>query len=64
MSEEKTHLAAKIPVPEATALVAQAVKNGVELAEFIGYHVLKSAFGSLHPVVAKFEESHRGTTQQ
>lgn len=61
MNVGNTHLAAEIPVPEAGELVAEAVKAGVPLAVFIGYHVMRSAFGVFHPIVVDFEASHRGT---
>jgi hypothetical protein len=61
MKVGNTHLAAELPVPEAGELVALAVKTGIPLAVLIGYHVMRSAFGVLHPIVAEFEASHRGT---
>jgi hypothetical protein len=61
MKEGYTPLAVYLPVPEAGDLIAIAVRNGCEVAEYLGYLVLRSAYGALHPVVAEFEASQRGT---
>jgi hypothetical protein len=61
MTVSNTLLAAEIPVPEAEKLLFDAIRMGVSIQEFVGYHLLRSAFGVFHPTVAEFEASHRGT---
>ncbi|TCK39675.1 hypothetical protein B0G84_5015 [Paraburkholderia sp. BL8N3] len=61
MSERNTDLTAELPIPEAGELVANAVRLGVSLQKYIGYHVLRSAYGPMHPVVVEFYVAHIGT---
>jgi hypothetical protein len=61
MKDGNTHLAAEIPVPEAEKLLMDAIRMGMNIQEFVGYHVLRSAFGSMHPVVVAFEAALGGT---
>jgi hypothetical protein len=63
MTIGNTHLAAELPVPEAEKLVLDAVRMGVSMQQFIGYHVLRSAFGVNHPVVVAFEVSQFGKSR-
>lgn len=63
MTIGNTHLAAELPIPEAEKLVLDAVRMGVSMQQFIGYHVLRSAFGANHPVVVAFEVSHCGKSR-
>jgi len=57
MTPGNTHLAAELPIPEAEKLVLEAVRMGISMQQFIGYHVLRSAFGNMHPVVMAIEAS-------
>jgi hypothetical protein len=60
MTIGNTVLPAQIPVAELEKLALDAVRMGVSIQEFIGYHVLRSAFGVNHPVVVAFERSRAG----
>lgn len=60
MTDERTHLAAEIPVPEAAELVAESLRLGVSIQKYVGYHVLRSIYGVLHPEVAAFYAAHIG----
>lgn len=60
MTIGNSHLAAELPFPEMEKLVMDAVRMGVSIQQYIGYHVLRSAFGVNHPVVANFEASLNG----
>jgi hypothetical protein len=60
MKDGNTLLAAEIPVPEAEKLLFDAIRRGLDIQVLIGYHVLRSAYGVSHPIVASFEASHRG----
>ncbi|CAN0620458.1 conserved protein of unknown function [Burkholderia multivorans] len=44
-----------LPVAEAADLATRAAAEGVSTPDFLGYHVLRSAYGALHPLVAEFE---------
>lgn len=50
----------ELPVPETGELVSIAAKLGVSVQKYLGYHVLKSAYGPMHPEVAAFEVAHIG----
>ncbi|KDR39185.1 hypothetical protein BG61_34340 [Caballeronia glathei] len=60
MTNSTTNLAAELPIPEAGELVSRAIQMGVSMQIYIGYHVLRSAYGPLHPVVVQFEAAHFG----
>jgi hypothetical protein len=60
MTVGNTVLPAQIPVAELEKLALDAVRMGVSIQEFIGYHVLRSAFGVSHPVVVAFERNRAG----
>jgi hypothetical protein len=60
MSDGKTHLAAELPVPEAAELVAESLRLGVSFQKYVGYHVLRSVYGALHPEVVAFYATHIG----
>ena len=40
-----------LPVAETADLMLRAAKDGIDFAEFLGIHVLRSAYGLLHPLV-------------
>lgn len=44
-----------LPLAEAADLATKAAEQGVSTPEFLGIHVLRSAYGALHPVVIEFE---------
>lgn len=60
MNEGKTGLLVELPIPEAGELAALAASLGVSTQKYLGYHVLRSAYGPLHPEVAAFEVAHTG----
>ena len=43
-----------LPVPEAADLATRAAAANMPLAEYLGFHVLSSAYGLLHPDVRAF----------
>ncbi|MEM5429381.1 hypothetical protein [Cupriavidus oxalaticus] len=45
---------ALLPADEARDLVTRAAKLGVSTPEMLGYLILKSAYGELHPEVIAF----------
>ena len=55
MTQCKASLTVELPTPEAADLAVRAAVEGVSTPELLGYHVLKSAYGYSHPVVAAFE---------
>lgn len=40
-----------LPVAETADLMVKAAQDGVEFAEYLGIHVLRSAYGIFHPDV-------------
>ena len=60
MKEGKTSFLVELPIPEAGELAALAASLGVSTQKYLGYHVLRSAYGPLHPVVVQFEAAHFG----
>ncbi|WP_176331019.1 hypothetical protein [Burkholderia vietnamiensis] len=44
-----------LPLAESADLATKAAEQGVSTPEFLGIHVLRSAYGALHPVVIEFE---------
>ncbi len=65
MTEGYIHAQALLPVDEARALAARAAELGVTTPEWLGYLVLLSAYGALHPEVLAFQAradlGHGGT---
>ncbi|MFX1675178.1 hypothetical protein PWR63_23510 [Paraburkholderia sp. A2WS-5] len=55
MTDRKTSLFVELPAPEAADLAVRAAVAGVSTPELLGYHVLKGAYGALHPLVVAFE---------
>ncbi|SAJ96611.1 hypothetical protein UA18_03460 [Burkholderia multivorans] len=55
MSEGQVEQPVLLPLAEAADLATQAAKQGVSTPDYLGYHVLKSAYGALHPAVVAFE---------
>ncbi|MBR7929426.1 hypothetical protein KDW86_04830 [Burkholderia ambifaria] len=44
-----------LPLAESADLATKAAEHGVSTPEYLGIHVLRSAYGALHPVVIEFE---------
>ncbi|MCW3676242.1 hypothetical protein [Burkholderia cenocepacia] len=55
MSEDRVEQPVRLPVAEAADLAVRAAERGVSTPDYLGYHVLKSAYGALHPAVVEFE---------
>ncbi|MDS0801739.1 MULTISPECIES: hypothetical protein [Burkholderia cepacia complex] len=55
MSEDRVEQPVRLPVAEAADLAVRAAEQGVSTPDYLGYHVLKSAYGALHPAVVEFE---------
>jgi hypothetical protein len=55
MSEDKASVLVTLPAPEAADLAVRAAREGVSTPVLLGYHVLRSAYGALHPLVQSFE---------
>jgi hypothetical protein len=53
-------LAVDLPQDEAESLEARAAMQGVPTDRYLGYHVLRSFFGALHPEVIDFERGNPG----
>ena len=50
----RNHAGIHAPVPEAADLATRAVAANMPLAEYLGFHILSSAYGLLHPDVRAF----------
>lgn len=55
MNGGTTQLEVALPAVEAADLAVQAAREGVSTPDILGYHVLRSAYGALHPLVREFE---------
>jgi hypothetical protein len=55
MTQCKTSFEVELPGPEAADLALQAAKEGVSTIQLLGYHVIRSAYGAMHPLVVEFE---------
>ncbi|MDN7894519.1 hypothetical protein QZM93_38625 [Burkholderia cepacia] len=56
MSEDRVEQPVALPVVEAADLAMRAAAQGVSTPDYLGYHVLRSAYGAMHPVVIAFEQ--------
>jgi len=54
MSNPREIMQVSLPVPEAADLATRAAAANMPLAEYLGFHVLSSAYGLLHPDVRAF----------
>lgn len=63
MSEDTTSLLVILPGPEAADLAVRAAREGISTPDLLGYHVLRSAYGALHPVVQAFEQRPKSGQQ-
>lgn len=55
MSDVQTDMSVTLPAPEAADLAVRAAQEGVSTPDLLGYHVLRSAYGAMHPLVVAFE---------
>lgn len=44
-------VSAKLPIPEAADLATRAAAEGIPTDEYLGIHILQSAYGYSHPLV-------------
>jgi hypothetical protein len=51
MKNDKQISDVALPVAETADLMVKAAKDGIDFAEYLGIHVLRSAYGVLHPSV-------------
>jgi hypothetical protein len=56
MNKHKKIMELELPVAEAAEMTTMAAKEGVPIAEFLGIHVLSSAYGIFHPLVQAFRK--------
>lgn len=56
MKKDSEIMELELPVKEASELRSRAARDGVPLAEFLGIHVISSAYGLLHPLVEAFRK--------
>ena len=54
MSNPREIMQISLPVPEAADLATRAAAANIPIAEYLGFHVLSSAYGLLHPDVQAF----------
>jgi len=54
MSNRREVMQVSLPMPEAADLVTRAAAARMPIAEYLGFHVLSSAYGLLHPEVRGF----------
>ena len=65
MNQGTTHLVVTLPAPEAADLAVMAARSGISTPDFLGYHVLRSAYGAMHPQVQAFETAAQvGTSRE
>jgi hypothetical protein len=63
MSQDVTSLSVALPAPEAADLAVMAAREGISTPDLLGYHVLRSAYGSMHPLVQAFESRPKSGQQ-
>jgi hypothetical protein len=56
---DKAQATVVLPHDEARDLAIAASRCGVPTPEYLGYHVLRSAYGTRHPDVQRFELAQR-----
>jgi hypothetical protein len=57
---ERKNLQVDLPRDEAESLEARAAMQGIPTERYLGYHVLRSYRGVLHPEVVDFERGDQG----
>lgn len=63
MSLDTTNFSVALPAPEAADLAVRAAREGVSTPDLLGYHVLRSAYGVLHPLVQAFDSRPKSGQQ-
>ncbi|MCA8326105.1 hypothetical protein [Burkholderia cepacia] len=56
MSGARVEQPVALPVIEAADLAMRAAAQQISIPDYLGYHVLRSAYGAMHPVVIAFEQ--------
>lgn len=56
MSGARVEQSVALPVIEAADLAMRAAAQHISIPDYLGYHVLRSAYGALHPAVIEFEK--------
>lgn len=51
MSPDVKHLDVALPAQAADELVAEATRAGVPVPDHLGFHVMRSRYGAVHPYV-------------
>lgn len=60
MTQRRKQLSVDLPKDEAESLEARAAMQGVSTDRYLGYHVLRSYRGVMHPEVVDFERGNQG----
>lgn len=56
MSNDKVEQPVRLPLAEAADLATRAAAQGVPIPDFLGMHVLRSAYGATHPAAVQLEK--------
>lgn len=56
MSGDRVEQPVLLPLAEAADLATRAAKQGVSTPEYLGMHVLRSAYGPFHPAAIQLEK--------
>lgn len=59
-SAGKAQATVVLPNDEARDLAIAASRRGIPTPEYLGYHVLRSAYGVSHPIVVEFDRDSLG----
>ncbi|MBR8409805.1 hypothetical protein QZM93_38540 [Burkholderia cepacia] len=56
MSEDRVEQPVALPLAAAADLATRAAKHGVAVPDYLGMHVLRSAYGPFHPASIQLEK--------
>lgn len=56
MSEDRVEQPVALPLAAAADLATRAAKHGVAVPDYLGMHVLASAYGFMHPAAIQLEK--------
>ncbi|MGN4188717.1 hypothetical protein [Burkholderia gladioli] len=56
MNNDKVEQPVLLPIAEAADLATRAAAQGVPVPDYLGMHVLRSAYGALHPGAVALEQ--------
>ncbi|MBN3832932.1 hypothetical protein [Burkholderia sp. Ac-20344] len=56
MSNDKIEQPVRLPVAEAADLATRAAAQGLPIPDYLGMHVLRSAYGAMHPAALQLEK--------